>query len=74
MAFVKKDNRSRKRKAKDEKYGFGGFKRHKKDNSSESASDMSGFSRSKNKALPPGMKQKKTKSKRPGKQARRQGK
>ncbi|KAJ3008106.1 hypothetical protein HKX48_008769, partial [Thoreauomyces humboldtii] len=33
-----------KRKRKDEKFGFGGQKRHKKSNTAESVSDMQGFS------------------------------
>lgn len=71
VAFTKPDNRNKKRKAKDEKYGYGGLKRHKKGNTSESSADLSGFSTARNKALPPGLKKK---ANRPGKQARKQGK
>lgn len=67
----KKENKapvkSKKRKMKDQKYGFGGSKRFKKENTSESASDMGGFSVANNKKLPPGFKKK-----RPGKNARKQ--
>lgn len=38
------DGAHRKRQKKDEKYGFGGKKRHAKSNDAKSASDMSGFS------------------------------
>lgn len=41
---------SRKRQAKDAKYGGGGEKRFKKDNDKNSAADMSGFSRRRNSA------------------------
>lgn len=57
---------SRKRMAKDRKFGFGGKKRAKKKNDAQSTNDMSGFSIKKNKAAFPGMK---TKG-RPGKSKR----
>ncbi|KAM0722355.1 hypothetical protein Q7P37_001796 [Cladosporium fusiforme] len=38
------DGAHRKRQKKDEKYGFGGKKKHAKSNDAKSASDMSGFS------------------------------
>ncbi|KND02564.1 uncharacterized protein SPPG_03021 [Spizellomyces punctatus DAOM BR117] len=41
-----------KRKRKDEKFGFGGPKRHKKSNTADSTSDMSGFSLKKMKGKP----------------------
>lgn len=47
-------NKSKKRLAKDSKYGNGGAKRFKKDNDVDSASDMSGFSRRRNAAGPRG--------------------
>jgi len=61
--------KSKKRKMKDSKYGFGGSKRFKKTNSSDSTSDMSSFSKDNNKKLPPGFKKR-----RPGKNARQQNK
>lgn len=85
---VKGLTKSKKRQAKDNKYGRGGAKRFKRDNDSESASDMSGFSKKRNQAgvgvRPKGFaprkeqqsfKQKpKGPTRRPGKTARRAGK
>lgn len=48
--------KSRKAKAKDSKYGFGGRKKFKKSNDSKSASDMSAFSSGRNRSLPKGIK------------------
>jgi len=57
----KRDNdkpyeKSKKRKIKDAKFGFGGKKKHLKDNTTESSQDMSGFNTVKNKSLPKGLK------------------
>lgn len=62
---------SGKRKAKNEKYGFGGKKRGKKENTRESTNDDSSFSVRKNKSTFKGQKGgRKAKPSRPGKQRR----
>jgi len=72
----KRDNepneKSKKRKLKDAKFGFGGKKKHLKENTSESSQDMSGFNPRKNKLLPKGLNFKAPSNikKRPGKLAR----
>lgn len=43
---------------KDRKFGFGGQKRFKKDNSAASSNSLRGFNPARNKALPPGVKPK----------------
>lgn len=67
---------SRKRQHKDSKFGFGGKKRAQKSNDSKSASDVSGFSMRKNRALPDGMTMRKGGNKRTpaGKGGARMGK
>lgn len=54
-AGVRPRSASRKKQAKDGKYGFGGKKRAEKSNDSSSASDTSGFSAKRNRSLPDGM-------------------
>jgi rRNA-processing protein EBP2 len=51
----KYERKNRKRDAKNEKYGFGGKKKHIKSNDKSSASDMSSFSARKNRTPFPGM-------------------
>jgi rRNA-processing protein EBP2 len=46
---------SKKRKAKDQKYGYGGVKRGKKGNTADSAMDTSQWSAKQNKRLSPGL-------------------
>lgn len=52
----RKHGPSKKRRVRDAKYGFGGQKKLKKQNDARSAADTSGFSASRNRALPPGVK------------------
>lgn len=51
-----RERKSGRRKAKDSRYGFGGPKRFKKDNTAGSSRDTKSFSVARNKALPPGIK------------------
>lgn len=81
-----RDGKNGRRRAKDRRYGFGGPKRFKKDNSASSSRDTKSFSVARNKALPPGIKYKGRPSggssgsaggkgaARPGKRARTAGK
>ena len=61
------------RAAKDKRYGHGGSKRFKKDNTAGSSASDKGFSMRKNKSLPPGVRPKRPRNagaNRPGKRAR----
>lgn len=59
MLSSKMNKGNNKRKRKDEKYGFGGKKRHVKSNNSESTNDLSSFSARKMKAKATGKNKKK---------------
>mmetsp|Transcript_18604 Transcript_18604/g.59228 ORF Transcript_18604/g.59228 Transcript_18604/m.59228 type:complete len:329 (-) Transcript_18604:246-1232(-) len=52
---ARKQGPSKKRRVKDSKYGFGGPKKLKKQNDAKSSADTSGFSASRNRAMPPGV-------------------
>jgi len=65
-----KPQKSKKRLAKDKKFGYGGKKRGSKQNTAESTADMSGFSHKKMKATTFGGVNKNKKAKRPGKSKR----
>lgn len=60
-----------KRTKKDEKYGFGGKKRHAKSGDASSSADLSGFSVNRNRGKAFGGKGKVTKPTRPGKARRK---
>jgi len=68
----KKAQKSKKRLAKDKKFGYGGRKRGSKQNTAESTADMSGFSHKKMKESSFGGNKNK-KAKRPGKSKRMAG-
>jgi len=69
---IKKHKKSKKRLAKDKKFGYGGRKRGSKQNTAESTADMSGFSHKKMKESSFGGNKNK-KAKRPGKSKRMAG-